>query len=225
MSLDGKIADFSSSAARFSSKADLAHLEERVAAVDGVLFGGGTLRAYGTTLSVRNPALLAQRQQRGQHDQPLQIVWSPSGNLDADFRFFQQPVPRGLLTTRQGAIPWQGTQKFDQIWEIPDGQVNPWDWHWTFEQFKQTGMNTLALLGGGTLTAELLSNQLVDEVYITVCPLVLGGSAAPTPVDGTGFLANNAPRLELLSTRVLGNEVFLHYRVKREILLENDRLP
>ena len=225
MSLDGKIADISRSAARFSSEADLAHLEERVAVVDGVLFGGGTLRAYGTTLSVRNPELIAQRRQRGQHDQPMQIVWSPSGHLDPDFRFFRQPVPRGLLTTRQGAVQWQGTQKFGQIWEIPEGQANPWDWPWTFAQFHQAGINTLALLGGGTLTAELFGHQLVDEVYITVCPLVLGGSDAPTPVDGAGFLADYAPRLELLSTRVLGDEVFLHYRVKRKILLENDRLP
>ena len=88
MSADGKIADESHSAARFSSEADLAHLEERVAAVDGVLFGGGTLRAYGTTLSVRDADLLAQRRQRGQAQQPVQMVWSPSGNLDPNFRFF-----------------------------------------------------------------------------------------------------------------------------------------
>jgi 5-amino-6-(5-phosphoribosylamino)uracil reductase len=214
MSLDGKIADVSRSAARFSSRADLTHLEERVAAVDGVLFGGGTLRAYGTSLSVRNPDLLAQRQQRKQTDQPMQIVWSPSGNLDPDYRFFQQSVPRGLLTTEQGAVFWRGQQKFDRIWAMPDGQTQSWDWDWSFEQFHHAGINSLALLGGGTLTAELFRCRLVDEVYITVCPLVLGGSDAPTPVDGAGFLTNYAPRLELLSTRVLGNEVILHYRVK-----------
>jgi 5-amino-6-(5-phosphoribosylamino)uracil reductase len=213
MSADGKIADDSRSAARFSSKADLAHLEERVAAVDGVLFGGGTLRAYGTTLSLRKADLLAQRRQRGQADQPMQIVWSSSGNLNPDFRFFRQPVPRGLLTTRAGATHWQGNAAFERIWCIPEAQAEPWDWSWAFEQFQQAGFKTMALLGGGTLAAELFRCNLVDEIYLTVCPLVLGGHNAPTPADGEGFLAAQAPPLKLLSTKVLNNEVFLHYRV------------
>ena len=214
ISLDGKIADVGRGAARFSSQADLAHLEERVATADGVLFGSGTLRAYGTTLSVRNSELLAQRRQRRQSEQPWQIVWSPSGSLDPDFRFFKQPVPRGLLTTQPGATAWAGTQSFDQIWAIPDNRRTPWDWGWAFERFYQVGIHHLALLGGGTLAAELFRCRLVDEIYITVCPLVLGGKDAPTPVDGTGFLADQSPRLELLSTRVVGDEVFLHYRVR-----------
>jgi len=213
MSADGKIADADRRAARFSSKADLAHLEARVAAVDGVLFGGGTLRAYGTTLSVRDPDLLAQRRRRGQSDQPWQVVWSPSGNLNPGCRFFQQPVPRGLLTTPEGSTPWKKTPHFSQTWVIPVDRVDPWDWHWTFAQLQQAGINTLALLGGGTLAAELFRCQLVDEVYLTVCPLILGGHNAPTAVDGNGFFADQAPQLRLLESKVQGQEVFLHYRV------------
>jgi 5-amino-6-(5-phosphoribosylamino)uracil reductase len=215
MSADGKIADASRNAARFSSEADLAHLEARVAAADGVLFGGGTLRAYGTTLSVRDPDLLAQRQQRGQPDQPWQMVWSPSGHLNPDMRFFQQPVPRGLLTTPEGSVGWKETPHFSQTWVIPADRADPWDWHWTFAQLQQAGINTLALLGGGTLAAELFRCQLVDEVYLTVCPLIFGGHNTPTAVDGTGFLADHAPQLRLLESKVLGQEVFLHYRVIR----------
>jgi 5-amino-6-(5-phosphoribosylamino)uracil reductase len=212
MSLDGKIADHRRQAARFSSQADLQHLEMRVAAVDGVLFGGGTLRAYGTTLSVRNPQLLSQRQAQGLPPQPWQIVWSPSGNLDPGCRFFRQPVPRGLLTTPQGAKPWQ-REEFQHIWIIPDQPVTPWNWGWIWQQFAQLGIRRLALLGGGRLSADLLQWGLVDEIYLTLCPLVLGGATAPTPVDGEGFLAAVAPRLQLLSTQTVGDEVFLHYRV------------
>ncbi len=212
MSLDGKIVDVQRGAARFSSLADLAHLEQRVAAVDGVLFGGGTLRAYGTALPVRNPHLLAQRQQRGQPPQPLQLVWSPSGQLDPHSRFFQQPIPRGLITTAMGARSWDSEQ-FQRIWVMPESRTHPWDWPWLLAQLKQEGVQTLALLGGGTLAAELLRCRCVHAIYITVCPLLLGGFTAPTPVDRPGFLAAVAPRLQLLSWRAVADEVFLHYRV------------
>lgn len=214
MSLDGKIADAQRGAARFSSAADLAHLEERVAAADGVLFGGGTLRAYGTTLSVRRPDLLAQRRQRQQTDQPVQIVWSPSGNLDPTFRYFQQPVPRGLITTASGAHHWRETGLFEHIWPVPEAKTQPWDWRWILTKLKAAGIHHLALLGGGRLTAELLSYHCVQDIFMTVCPLILGGATAPTPVDGAGFLVAVAPRLQLLSHRAVAGEVFLHYRVE-----------
>lgn len=213
MSLDGKIADIQRGAARFSSPADLAHLEARVAVADGVLFGGGTLRAYGSALSVRKPDLLAQRRERGKPEQPRQIVWSPSGNLDPRFRYFQQPVPRGLVTTVAGARRWGQTNRFETIWAVPEGQTQPWDWPWILAQFRQAGIDRLALLGGGRLTADLLHRHCVHEIWITLCPLILGGATAPTPVDGAGFLSVVAPRLQLLSTQTVGDEVFLHYRV------------
>lgn len=148
MSLDGKIADAQRQAARFSSAADLAHLEARVAEADGVLFGGGTLRAYGTTLSVRNPALIDQRRSRHQPDQPIQIVWSPSGHIDPQCRFFQQPIPRGLITAPAGAKPWQDTTAFDRLWVMPQEPPQPWDWPTILDQLYQAGIHRLALLGG-----------------------------------------------------------------------------
>jgi 5-amino-6-(5-phosphoribosylamino)uracil reductase len=214
MSLDGKIADAQRRAARFSSQADLDHLEARVAAADGVLFGGGTLRAYGTTLSVRNPALVESRRQRGQTDQPIHIVWSPSAQFDPQWRFFQQPIPRGLITTTTGAKFWSSGSYFDRLWVMPEDQTSPWNWPELLASFPAQGLHRLALLGGGYLSAELLRHGLVREIYITLCPLLLGGSTAPTPVDGEGFLADVAPRLTLLDSHTIADEVFLHYLVQ-----------
>jgi 5-amino-6-(5-phosphoribosylamino)uracil reductase len=108
MSADGKLTDYSKAPSSFVSKEDQDHLETQVALADAVLFGAGTLRAYGTTMTVRNPDLLQQRQDRNQPEQPLQIVCSKSAELDSSYPFFSQATPgRYSLTQRalkNGAI-------------------------------------------------------------------------------------------------------------------------
>jgi 5-amino-6-(5-phosphoribosylamino)uracil reductase len=243
MSADGKIADIERSPARFSSATDRAHLEEQIATADAVLFGAGTLRAYGTTLRVSHPQLLQQRKQNSLPPQPLQIIASLQANIDPQLRFFGQPVPRWLLTTSLGAQYWQGRSEFERIlickttslenkgtrgqggvgdkekknnsaFSIQHSEFTI-DWVNALKQLARLGVKRLAVLGGGELVASMLAFDAIDELWLTVCPLILGGANAPTPVEGTGFYAALAPRLELLSAQVKEQEVFLHYRLQR----------
>lgn len=212
MSVDGKIADVRRSPARFGSLADKAHLERQMAAADAILFGADTLRAYGTTLTVSHPQLLEQRTDLSKSPQPVHIVVTQSGNLNPEIRFFKQPVKRWLLTTTAGALFWQHRPEFEQIliFETPTGSI---DIITASQHLTTVGITRLAVLGGGTLIASMLELNLIDELWLTVCPLILGGATAPTPVDGTGFLAPFAPKLQLLEVETIEQEVFLHYRL------------
>lgn len=214
MSADGKIADRDRAAARFSSPADLSHLEQLVAQADAVLFGAGTLRAYGTCLSVRQLDLLAQRQARQQPPQPIQIVCSHTGKIDSQLRFFRQLVPRWLLTSSSGAVAWSDSSPnadhyFERI--LPDLR-KPMPWPSVLQNLPKLGIHRLAVLGGGTLVAGLAEQNLIDELHLTVCPLLLGGTTAPTPFDGLGLSNDQALKLELAGVHTINDEVFLHYR-------------
>jgi 5-amino-6-(5-phosphoribosylamino)uracil reductase len=209
MSADGKLADHTRSAGRFGSKADQDHLEARVAAADAVLFGAGTLRAYGTTMSVQNAKLQADRTDRGQPAQPIQIVCSASGDLDPDCHYFSQPIPRWLLTTNAGVKDW-AAPKFDRVWAVGEA-IN---WSIVLAELATAGITKLALLGGGQIVGSFFEAGVIDELWLTVCPLILGGATAPTPVQTPGWLEATAPRLELLTAVPIGDEIFLHYRVK-----------
>lgn len=210
MSADGKIADGQRSPARFSSPTDLQHLEQQIAEADGVLFGAGTLRTYGTTLRVTDPELLQQRTQAGKPPQPVQIVCSLSASIDPSFKFFQQPVPHWLLTTETGRRNWGKQPGFDQVLAF-SGPSNELDWHAALAKLLALGLERLVVLGGGTLIDSMLQAGLIDEMWVTVCPLILGGGNAPSPVDGIGFSEQLAPRLTLQSVEAKGEEVFLHY--------------
>ncbi|WP_414574898.1 RibD family protein [Anabaena sp. CCY 9402-a] len=216
MSADGKIADFKRSPARFGSDVDKAHLEQQIAAADAVLLGAGTLCAYGTTRTISQPILLQHRQQEGKTNQPIHIVTTQSGNLNPEIKFFQQGITRWLLTTTVGAQSWQGRSEFDQIlvFETPTGKIDPIA---ALKYLAPLGIARLAVLGGGALVASLLESNLIDELWLTVCPLILGGVNSPTPVDGQGFMSQLAPRLELLEVKTINQEVFLHYRLQQPI--------
>ncbi len=213
MSADGKIADRERSPARFGSTADRLHLETQMAQADGVLFGAGTLRTYGTTLRITQPDLLEQRQQQGNPPQPVHIVCSSSGKLDPDYRFFQQAVPRWLLTSAEGAKGWSDRLEFERVLIA----IAPTNWHQIFQQLAALGLQKIVVTGGGQLVASLLEAGVIDEIWLTVCPLILGGAQAPTPIDGYGFPAHLAPRLDLQSAQVLGSEVFLRYYLQSAI--------
>jgi 5-amino-6-(5-phosphoribosylamino)uracil reductase len=205
MSADGKIADVGRSPARFGSAQDKSHLETQIATADGVLFGAGTLRAYGTTLRVTNADLLRQRQERGQLSQPVQMVCSRSADLDGNYAFFRQPVPRWLVTTEAQAGRWDQPQ-FERVLAVGDRDI---DWVKALSELRRLGLERVVVTGGGELVASLWTIGAIDEMWLTVCPLVLGGRDAPTPVGGSGLLEG---RLELLSVEAIEGEVFLHYR-------------
>ena len=215
MTADGKISDRNRSPARFGSKQDKEHLERQIALVDGVLFGAETLRAYGTTLSVKNSDLIAQRQGRSQPIQPIQIVCSASGQLDPQFPFFSQPVLRWLLTTNKGANHWRSQKSlgFEKIIEV-ESQTSAINWAQALEQLENLGLQKLAILGGGTLVSSLLEANYIDEIWLTICPFLVGGTMAPTPVEGLGFTLPEAKILQLITVERREQEIFLHYQVE-----------
>lgn len=214
MTADGKIANCQRHAARFASATDRAHLERQISLADAVLFGASTLRAYGTSLPISQPQLLQQRQQRGQPPQPVHIVCSAVAKLDTRWGFFRQPLPRWLLTTVTGAKDWQGKENcyFERllIAESKTAEAKAIDWISALARLSELGVGKLAVLGGGELIASLLELDLIDEFWLTVCPVIFGGNSAPTPVGGNGFPA--AKNLELLHVENIAGEVFLHYR-------------
>jgi len=216
MTADGKIADYQKSPARFGSANDKLHLQQQVALADGVIFGANTLRAYETTISVSKPKLLLERQMRSQSPQPIQIVVSASANLNPQWRFFQQSVPRWLITKIENMKIWQAKPEFECI--LPTKFIgddnSEIDWNSIFVQLNELGLHQLAILGGGELIASLLSANLIDELWLTICPIIFGGIDAPTPIAGKGLTQLEGKRLKLIQVKQLEQEIFLNYQVQ-----------
>ena len=66
--------------------------------------------------------------------------------------------------------------------------ANNVDFEAAFEFLREhNGVKRVLCEGGGRLNDSLLRAGVVDEVNLTICPLILGGQDAPTIADGIGF--------------------------------------
>jgi riboflavin biosynthesis pyrimidine reductase len=82
------------------------------------------------------------------------------------------------------------------------------------------GVGTLLSEGGARVYGELISAGLIDEVFTTTSPVVIGNRvppASPRPalVEGVAFAPGHAPRLRLISLRRHDDHLFQRARFVR----------
>lgn len=212
MTADGKISAVDPKAPREPNVVDQAHLEYQVSLADLVLVGAGTIRAEGGTFTISDRELLAAREVRGQSPQPITCVVSGSLNLSPDLPFLSQDIERWIFTTRTALERSSDTTTLQKLAELIDLGDTDLDWDRAYTLMAERGIRKVVALGGGSLTAALVQAGRIDDWWLTIWPLIFGGKHAPSPVEGEGFLPYAAPHLELIETRQVGSDLFLHYR-------------
>jgi 5-amino-6-(5-phosphoribosylamino)uracil reductase len=73
------------------------------------------------------------------------------------------------------------------------------------------GVDRLMVEGGGTVHTQFLTDDIVDELQLTVAPVFVGDSHAPRFVRDGIFPWSAARRAELVEVQKLGDVVLLRY--------------
>ena len=73
------------------------------------------------------------------------------------------------------------------------------------------GVDRLMVEGGGTVHTQFLTEDIVDDLQLTVAPVFVGDSGAPRFVRDGIFPWNPARRAELVDVQKLGDVVLLRY--------------
>jgi 5-amino-6-(5-phosphoribosylamino)uracil reductase len=73
------------------------------------------------------------------------------------------------------------------------------------------GVDRLMVEGGGTVHTQFLTEDIVDELQLTVAPVFVGDSEAPRFVRDGVFPWNPARRAELVDVQKIGDVVLLRY--------------
>ena len=200
--LDGRAAlDGRSSA--LGGPHDLELLLELRAAADAVLIGTGTLRAEGYDRLVRSPERRAHRLAAGLAEDPPAVLVSRGLHLPWEaglFRAAAQPV----LAYTQAATAPPPVQAPLEVVRLPEATPAA-----VLADLRARGIALLLCEGGPTLNGALLAAGVVDELFLTLTPLLTGDDAEPAVLAG-GRLAEPA-RAQLRGLALGGEDLFLRY--------------
>jgi riboflavin biosynthesis pyrimidine reductase len=192
------------------------------ACADAVLVGSGTLIGSPTArwlpespYPAAASALAALRRQLGCTERPTVAIVTASGSIDP-----AHPAVRDgalILTTERGAarladrlsdssevIALQGEEAVD----LPAA----------IELLRSRGHDRILTEGGPTLFGSLLASGLVDELFLTLSPLLAGRAVTEGElglVEGTALLPTLRVGGRLASVRAHGDHLFLRYAITR----------
>ena len=200
------------------SKADRFILALLRACADVVLVGSGTLlaspegtwridRAYPPAAE----ALAELRARRGRPEQPLVAVITAGGSFDP-----AHPVHEAgtLVLTTEDAAPRlrEAVPDASEVVAVNDGDSV--DLAVAVRLLHDRGCSVVLSEAGPSLFGSLLALRLVDELFLTVSP-VLAGRAADTPrlglVEGVELIPETRVAGRLRSVRTHGSHLFLRY--------------
>jgi riboflavin biosynthesis pyrimidine reductase len=146
------------------------------AVADMILVAAGTARSENYQPIGTNPAVAAARATRGQADRPRLAILTRHLDLDLDGELFTAPEPPILLTTDAapaGRLRHARSRTTVLSFEGPRVEVRD-----AVRALGELGARVVLSEGGPTLIGQLAVADVLDELCLTMSPMVVGGDAS-----------------------------------------------
>jgi riboflavin biosynthesis pyrimidine reductase len=139
---------------------------------------------------------------------------SPDGDLHPQARIFQKPTSPVIVITTKRAFD-KARARLSHVATVKAFGRQSVSYAAAFRWLREEHrVKRLVCEGGGETNAALIRASVVDELHVTVCPLILCGRHAPTICDGEGAASlQAATRLKLKLVKQVQGELFLTYSV------------
>jgi len=187
------------------------------ACADAVLIGGGTLAATpGHHWTAEHVApqfaesFAALRRSLGREGDPRLVVMSAHGKLDV--KHVAMKGGATVVTSEVGAKKLGGTLP-EGCEVVVAGSGEDVDIPRALDALRGRGLNVVLTEGGPTVMGHLLRAQVLDEMFLTVSPVLAGrdGEERLGMVEGVELLPAAGVWSRLLSARRHGDYLFLRY--------------
>ncbi len=180
-----------------------------------MIVSGTTVAADTMTMGIPDEAVRRQRLERGQSEYPVRVVVSASGNLNPMLRVFQSRISPVVVFTseRMPERVRDALNPLSSIFFAP--ATDRLDLNWVVEVLRvQFGVSTIVLEGGGLLVRGFLAARLVDELCLTVCPLIFGSASAASVSGAVPEYLQKSVKTSLLSMEAVGQEIFTRWKCR-----------
>ncbi len=205
-SLDGKVA-IEGKASRLGSQTDHQAMRTLRSKAGAVMIGAGTLRAEKLSLGLDDPA----------GRQPLAVIATNSGDIPLESNLIVGGGQEVLVITTEDApdafadgLPGRRTA----VLRVPSSPSGSKDLGEALRILKaEHAVDLLVVEGGPSLNHSLISQNLADELFLTLAPKLLGGTTEEvlTVLKGGALEAED---INLLSAYLAGDELFLRYGLR-----------
>jgi riboflavin biosynthesis pyrimidine reductase len=183
---------------------DLQLLLELRAIADAVLIGVGTLRAEGYDRLVRRPERRERRRTAGLAEDPPAVLLSRRFDVPWDAGLFQAPEQPVLVYTGPGGGEAPAVPAPVEVIRLDEPTPAA-----VLADLRARGVLALLCETGPTLNRALIAERLVDELFLTLAPLLTAAAEEPAILAGPRLPA--PARLELRWALRSGAELFLRY--------------
>lgn len=203
MSLDGKIASKVRDS-RLSSSKDLARVHRLRSRVDAIMVGINTVIHDDPLLTVRY----------GYDAKPIRIIVDSNAKISKESKIVRTSKDVKTIIAIASKAKDKVNMLKDYGLDVIVSGKDKVDLKLLLANLYEKGIRSILLEGGGELNWSMLSNKLVDEVMVTIEPVIVGGRDAITLVEGEGYdLISKALRLTLEGIDRIDDEVVLRYKV------------
>jgi riboflavin biosynthesis pyrimidine reductase len=190
------------------------------ACADAVVVGSGTLlaspkgtwrvdRAYPPAAA----ALGELRAQRGRTEQPLVVVVTAGGSFDPSHQVLETGA---LVLTTEDVAPRLRASVPGATEVVAVNEGDTVDLGAAFALLRERGFPVVLTEAGPSMFGSLVASQLVDELFLTVSPLLAGRAASARLglVEGVELVPQTRVAGRLRSVRTHGSHLFLRYALR-----------
>src|SRR6266566_4329178 len=214
MTADGKVTTRNFPPVDFTSREDKLHLFRQRALGDAVLIEQTSLKRDNVRLGL--PAELQEtRTKRKQTPAPLRVIVSNKGRIDDRLKIFQSDISQIIIFSTK-RMPRKNQEVLNKRATLHLTEGKQVDLVGMLETLRgKYKVRRVACEGGPTLFRSLLEHGLVDQLNLTIAPYMFGGARAPTLTGLSKEFLPASVHCSLIDMRVVGDECFLAYRIKR----------
>ena len=211
MTADGKLAPANRRFIPFGSQYDRDLMMELRSRCDAVMSGARTVDLSPVTLGPGGERYRKKRLARGLSEYNIRVIVSGSGTIDPDAAIFEKQHSPIIIIASQKITAGRLRKLRQKATAVEAFGKTEVDFRKALDWLeKEWNVRSLVCEGGGELNDGLLRAGVVNEVYVTICPVIFGGRHAPTMSDGRGFQSlDGAMRLNLERKRRRGDELYL----------------